>query len=355
MAKRKIPTVNEKLLEKYIRHAIYVEQLKSGTAKKISGFLKKDVIPKIKRRLTAELSKTKSLKVDRLNKILNSVDKISAAGTSEARERLVKELESISRFEASWNEKTIKSTVPLDIDETFSMPSNEVLKQLVTKTSMDGHKLGTWLKGYNKSIRSSMMKSLRGGIVEGESIPKLGKRIEKVLGYKTKQAEFIARTAVSNVVHSARDEVFKKNDDLIRGVQWVSTLDMRTTLICINLDGKVYNQGEGERPPAHFNCRSTISPVVTSWSEFGVEDPPAATRASMNGAVPEKVTYKGWLRKQNASTQDKILGKVRGKLYRQGKVRIDRFVDKDYKPLTLKQVARREGIKYSEIKEIQGK
>jgi hypothetical protein len=64
----------------------------------------------------------------------------------------------------------------------------------------------------------------------------------------------------------------------------------------------------------------------------------------MNGAVPAKTTYKQWLKRQSKATQIKVLGKKRAELYRSGQVKIDRFVGKDFKPLTLKQLARREGI-----------
>jgi len=73
-------------------------------------------------------------------------------------------------------------------------------------------------------------------------------------------------------------------------------------------------------------------------------------RASMTGTVPAKMNYKTWLRKQSKQTQIKVLGKTRAELYRSGRIKIDRFVNRDYKPLTLKQLARREGISLEEIK-----
>lgn len=354
MAKIKIPTVNEKLLERYIRHAVYLEQLKKGEAKLISRFLKTKAFPQIYGKLIGELGKVKNLetvgsiyRIKRLKMMLASVQKISTAGMVKAQKMLVSKLVDISKFEAKWNANLIAKTVPLDI--TMEMPSTEVLKKLVTMRPMDGHKLGTWMAGFSTSLRIAMAKQIKVGIATGESLPKIGKRIEKVLGYKSKQAEYIARTAVSNVVHGARDAVFKANKELIRKIQWISTLDDRTSLVCIHYDGQVFDVDAGPRPPIHFNCRSSIAPVITSWQEYGVEEPPPATRASMNGAVPSKMTYRQWLKNmgktaEGRATQNKILGKKRAELYRSGKVKIDKFIGKDLKPLTLRELAKREGI-----------
>lgn len=351
MAKIKIPTVNEKLLQRYIRHAVYLEQLKTGEAKLISRFLKTKIFPQIYKKLIDELGRVKNLSTlgsinkipaARLKRMLAATQKISTAGMVKAEKMLVNRLVNISKFEADWNKNIIEKTVPVDID--MAMPSSEVLRNLVTMRPMDGHKLGTWMKGYSTAVRVAMTKQIKVGIATGEALPAIGRRINKALGWKGKQAEYIARTAVSNVVHQAKEEVFKKNTDIVRKVQWISTLDDRTSMICINYDGKIFDVGHGERPPAHFNCRSTVVPITPSWQEFGISDPPAATRASMNGAVPAKMTYKKWLKTQPKAVQVKVLGKKRAELYRSGQVKIDKFVGKNMKPLTLKQIARREGL-----------
>jgi len=351
MAKIRIPTVNEKLLQRYIRHAVYFEQLKNGEAKLISRFLKTKIFPQIYKKLINELSKVKNLETlgsirkipaARLKRMLAATQKISTAGMVKAEKMLVNRLVDISKFEADWNKDIISKTVPVDID--MAMPSNEVLRNLVTMRPMTGHKLGTWMKGYSTAVRVAMTKQIKVGIATGESLPAIGRRINKALNWKGKQAQFIARTAVSNVVHQAKEEVFKKNTDIVRKVQWIATLDDRTSLICINYDGKMFDVGHGERPPAHFNCRSTVVPVTPSWQEFGIKDPPPATRASMNGAVPAKMNYRKWLKTQPKAVQVKVLGKKRAELYRSGQVKIDKFVGKNMKPLNLKQLAKREGL-----------
>lgn len=75
------------------------------------------------------------------------------------------------------------------------------------------------------------------------------------------------------------------------------------------------------------NCRSTTISVL---KEF--EPPP-------------RENYGEWLRRQDAATQDDILGPARGRLLRAGKLTVDRFVDMKGKALTLDELgATRAGV-----------
>ena len=355
MAKKTLQriSVNEQLLNKYTRHSVFLQQLEKGEALRIGRFMKQNVFPSIFQKLMAELNKVKDIKtigsarrIKRLNQMLATVRQTAIAGFVRAEKQAISRLVDISRFEAQWNINTIERTVPLDI--SMVMPSNAVLRTLVTTKAFGGpdnqHKLDTWFKSLSTAVRNNVNKQLRVGIASGESVPALGKRVQKAFNTGTKQAQAIARTATSAVVHNAREEVFKANKDIVPKVQWTATLDDRTTVVCINLDGKIFETGTGPRPPIHFQCRSTVVPVTPSWQEFGVSDPPPATRASMNGAVPAKLTYKKWLAQQSKATQVKVLGKKKAELYRSGRVKIEKFSSKDLKPLTLKQIAAREKV-----------
>ncbi len=116
--------------------------------------------------------------------------------------------------------------------------------------------------------------------------------------------------------------------------------------MCAGLDGTTWPIEVGPRPPMHIRCRSTTVPVLKSWQEMGFDfkEVPEATRASMNGQVATSITYPKWLKQQSRSIQDEVLGTTRARLWRSGKVKIDRFVDDRFRPLTLSQLATQEGI-----------
>ena len=294
-------TVNEKLLNKIIRHAVYIERFKTAEAKRIANYLRRKVFPSLCDKLMMDLAKISPeklkqvWKVKHLRGIIDSVDRTIAAGMVKAEQDVIDRLLDLAEWEAKWNANIIEKTVPVDI--SMNLPSTEAVRKAVLATPMEGHKLSTWFKSFELSVRKKMMGEIKKGIIAGEGLPEIGKRLRDVAVLKRKQAEYIARTAVSSVVHAARDEVYQQNQDIVKEVMWVSTLDERTTDICQGLDGQTFPVDDHPSPPAHFNCRSTIVPVVSSWEELGIEAPPEGTRASMKGEVPEKITYKEWAEK----------------------------------------------------------
>ena len=149
---------------------------------------------------------------------------------------------------------------------------------------------------------------------------------------------------MNHVSSQSREAVYSENESLVKGVQYVATLDTRTTDICADLDGQIFKVDEGPRPPQHINCRSTTVPVLRSWKELGIDlkEAPPGTRASMNGQVAEGTTYGQWLKSQSTSTQNEALGPGRAKLFRSGAVSIHQFVDSTGRTLTLDELSRLE-------------
>ena len=139
-----------------------------------------------------------------------------------------------------------------------------------------------------------------------------------------RDASRIVRTAVNHVSNRAHEAVLVENPDLFRGVRWVSVLDHRTSPICQVRAGRIYPINDGPRPPAHFNCRSTMTPIVRGHP------------------IKEELRYQRWLERQSTSVQDDILGRTKGRLFRKGGLTVDRFVDRRGNALTLEQLRSRE-------------
>ncbi len=232
--------------------------------------------------------------------------------------------------------------------EVITPPMAEVYAATMARP-FSGRLLKEWVADLEAGTFTRLRDAVRMGVLEGQTIDQIVQRVKgtRAMGYKDgiletsrRGAEALVRTAVSHTVNVARDKVYQANDSLIKGVQWVSTLDGRTSSICQSRDGKVFPLNSGPRPPAHINCRSSTAPVLKSWVDLGVDakEFPEGSRASMNGQVAESETYQTWLQKQPASFQDDILGPSRGKLFREGGMTLDRFVDRNGASLTLDQL-----------------
>ena len=61
----------------------------------------------------------------------------------------------------------------------------------------------------------------------------------------------------------------------------------------------------------------------------------------MDGQVPAKVTWPEWIARQSVERQQEALGVAKTRLFRQGKLSIDKFSTRDGRPLTLSELENR--------------
>ncbi|MDR1301446.1 MAG: hypothetical protein LBK43_03130 [Treponema sp.] len=120
-------------------------------------------------------------------------------------------------------------------------------------------------------------------------------------------------TMVASLAETARDAVYRENEQYFTGYQYVGTLDTRTCLVCGNRDGKRFKSLEGApKLPAHHFCRCLYVPYIKGFEHIPGE------RAAMDGPVDDKLTYKDWLARQDPVIQEEILGKYRYQAYKNG-------------------------------------
>jgi len=341
-------TVNEDFRDQAISHAHYLERLKTGEVRRIITLVNavdRELVDKIAARGAEDESFTKK----RLEVILRDVRAINAEAVAELNIGLRGSIADLAEYEADFQVRRLGSTIP--VHWNITQPSPQQLLTAVLNRPFENALFANHIADIGKSRLRKIEGALRMGQVEGQTIPQIARRIrgsraanyaDGILEGSRRGIESLVRTSLNHSSAVSRERTFKENSDLVKGVQWVSTLDASTTIICMDLDGKVFPIGEGPRPPGHFGCRSTIICVTKSWKELGIDldEAPPGTRASMNGQVSEKTTYPAWLKKQSAERQREALGARRYELYRDG-TPIDRFV-RDGRVLTIKELARLE-------------
>jgi SPP1 gp7 family putative phage head morphogenesis protein len=138
----------------------------------------------------------------------------------------------------------------------------------------------------------------------------------------------IARTEIQRVANETALRTYARNEDVIKGVQYLATLDSRTCPICAAKHNKVYPLVNGkpvglERiPPLHPRCRCFLAPVTKSWRELGLKEP-----GGFDGEAATSTSFDKWLSRQKQAVQDDILGKTRATLWRAGTVPLTGFSD----------------------------
>ena len=340
-------TTNEDLADALTRHQVYLQRLASGTVRKIVALMNRSDARIIERLLRDDVS---DLSRARQEKLLTEIRRIVESVYEDVTGALQIELEDLAEYEGEYQIDLFRRVVPVPFETV--KPSAEQILAAVNSRPFQGKLLKEFYAELPAASFRRLRDTIRAGFVEGRTTDQIVRDLRgtKAQGYKDgilqqdrRAVESVTRTALNHTANTAREYTYERNSDLIKGVRWNSTLDGRTTLICMARDGKVYDPGKGPRPPAHFNCRSSTSPVMKSWRELGfdADELPPATRASMSGQVPADQDYDAWLRKQPKEFQDDVLGDRKAGLFRKG-VKVDRFVDRKGREYTLDELRKRE-------------
>lgn len=339
-------SANTQLRDKTIAHEIMLGRYYSATSKKVMDLLRvveKDLVAQIR-----SLDLDNSMSIAQIDARLESVRAILTEGYKLAGKELVTDMNEAGIYEQDWQIKTTNSVTPIVLDMTAVAPVT--LFAAIESKPLQGKLIKEWIDKLDQDSYTRIQDAVRIGLVEGQSYSDVVKRITgtKALQYtdginslNARQTQALVSTAMAHATNTARDEFYQNNNDLFSGLQWVSTLDGRTTSICQARDGKIYPLDSGVRPPAHFRCRSAMVSVLKSWQALGIKDPDGRTRASMNGQVAQTETYQTWLKKQPVEFQDEVLGKARADLYRAG-TPLDRFVDSSGNTYTLAELKAKE-------------
>lgn len=350
------------LLDRIIEQAVYLERLKRGEGKRAAAPME------------AAGGRIRGIVAGLIEQVGDSTRPWESAAHAEAVAHIAAELRAASkqveahagalviqtaRLEAEWQGVVLAKSLPVTFD--FSRVPEAQIAALA-RAPIEGRQLADWANGIEQTSLANVTQSINRGLQRGAPMPEIAREVRQVLNASTRAAEAITRTAVTHASSGARMEFAQANADLIVGVQWVSTLDSRTTVTCASLDGKVFPLDSGPRPPAHVGCRSTTKLLTRTPDELLSGDRRKITpeyleeqgkRASrgMRPSIDEgeqrtkevrgTTSYGGWLKTQPAATQDRVLGATRARLFRSGMVPIEGFVGDDHQPLTIEEIAAR--------------
>ncbi len=327
-------TVNEAVADRAIRHSLFLEGFKTRQVNDILALLDQDVVPDLLDQLDKRLNRIATRGFDsgpestrRLRELASALDQFGTNTRKLLEKNLNPVLLELSADEAQFQAGVVNATAELE----FLLPSADLLDKVVTDRPFDGRVLKDHYAKLEADQQFALARAVQLGLVQGESNEQIVRRVvgTRAAGFrdgvffKTRhQVRAFVRTAVNHTATQAREAVYERNRELLakNGVMWVSTLDDRTCPICGVLDGQTFKPGEGQRPPAHFQCRCTTTPVLAG-------EP-----------APERIQYEDWLRRQSPETQNRALGITRAQLFRNGNLQIRHFVSENGNVLTLAQI-----------------
>lgn len=342
-------TINEILFEESVSHQHDLNSYGNGAVRRLIAILNRsddDLFNKL--RIALEKMDPDTFTIQRLERLLASVRELNEQAYQKFTEGLETDLQGVTKAESTYQFDLFREVIPVKLNIAQVVPDHVYAAAIARP--FQGRILKEWAAGMEAARMTRIRDEVRMGFIANETIDQIVQRIRgtRAFGYTDgiitidrRSAEAVVRTAINHTANYARDQFYQRNDTLLKGVRLVETLDPRTCLQCMALDGKVYQMGKGPRPPHHFGCRGTSTPVIKSFRELGLDadELPESTRASMDGQVPADMNYQQWLEKQSAARQNEILGPARARMFRNG-APITSFVNRAGHELTLADLAK---------------
>lgn len=167
----------------------------------------------------------------------------------------------------------------VDLGSTFTLYDRQAVEKLargkaslLPKPKVDIPKDQQWNR---KHIRNAITQ----GVLQGESIPKIAKRLQNVVGMDHNAAVRNARTAMTGAQNAGRVRGYKDAKSMGINVmqEWLATQDDRTRESHLALDGErieiggVFSNGceypgdPGGPPEEVYNCRCTLIPYLPDY------------------------------------------------------------------------------------------
>lgn len=381
-------SANDDLLEAILRHQVGLQRLAGSVRERVFDLLdatERDLERAIERHLRG--GDIDPADVTRLNVLLRDIRSVRGPAWKAAKAVVLEEMLAMATVEPQFMAAAVTASSPVLLDLT--LPSVSLLTTLVAREPIDGAILADWFSKMERADVDRIMSQVRIGMVQGESVPQIVRRVigsQRLNGTDSlataltrRGAASVVRTLTNGFANAAKSEFYKANKRVIAAEVWVATLDGRICPVCMGLDGQRFTVGGGRRPPAHVGCRCVrvavldgnvlgmrpLKPVTERGllREFGKReglraptrraDLPRGTKGrfdkfaqkrirQLTGTAPARLTYAQFLRKQSVGFQEDVLGKTKARLFRLGKVNLRRFTDRTGDTLTLKELAIRE-------------
>ena len=170
---------------------------------------------------------------------------------------------------------------------------NEKLITAIVEEPWSGKNYSKRIWANTDKLSNELREVLTTAAMSGESISKTLRKVADSFNTSSYNAERLIRTETTYACNQA--EIASYNELDIDRYKYVATLDTRTSPICQQLDGKIFETEKARAglnlPAMHPNCRSTTSPYF--------EDFEPTERAARDGdgkpiRVPASMTYPEW-------------------------------------------------------------
>lgn len=197
-------------------------------------------------------------------------------------------------YAINFNYSTYEIEQGVNINTNFTLYSRETVEKLVREGSVDLPKRKVDIPADLLWNRQHINSAILQGVLQGESIPDISKRLQQVTDMNRRAAVRNARTMMTGAQNGGRIAAYERADDLGIKIQkeWMATLDSRTRDSHQEMDGKrvdwkkpfengLMYPGDPSGDPAEvYNCRCTLVPFYPEYAD----------------TMAKRMTYSEWIK-----------------------------------------------------------
>ncbi|MDY6680375.1 minor capsid protein [Clostridioides difficile] len=178
----------------------------------------------------------------------------------------------------------------------MSLDTNRINKVISKPWTSDGLNFSERIWGKHRpALVNELHTKLTQSIIRGENPKKLVNDFAKRFKVSKSQAKNLIMTESAFFASASRKDCF--NDLDVEKYEIIATLDLRTSNICRELDGKVFDMKDYQvgitAPPFHCRCRTTTAP----WFEDEEGYRAAKGEDGKTYYVPSSMKYNEWYEK----------------------------------------------------------
>ena len=188
------------------------------------------------------------------------------------------------------------------IQSSFNKLDDRKVLQIIHKPwATDGKDFSTRIWEDKANLVNTLHTGLTQSLIRGGNLDDVVNDISQFVSSKIKNKKYIASRLVTTesaaYASKAQEQAYK--DLSVDKYEILATLDLHTSDICQDLDGKIFDRKDYQvgvtAPPFHPHCRT----VTVPWFPDDVDTGERAARGKDGkvGYVPQNMTYKEWYNK----------------------------------------------------------
>lgn len=179
----------------------------------------------------------------------------------------------------------------IGVGASFSYIDNDMIKEILA-FPWSGRHYSQRLWSNRTKLKNAMVEELTQMLIQGKGVKEASKALSKRLDADLKNCIRLIHTEHSYFMGEATAKAY--NELEVDKYQFLATLDKRTSEICQNLDGKVFDLKDRvvgvNASPMHVHCRSCEIPYIDN--EYSTRF--ARDNKGKRIEVPSSMTYKEW-------------------------------------------------------------